>query len=64
MRSARFPASPASLFRPDVLLQNEEQVYAELCGIIRDEVAHRQEKGEALPHASVRVTRDVELVAA
>jgi len=43
---------------------NDEQVYAELCGIIRDEVTHRQQKGEALPQAVVRVTRDVELVAA
>lgn len=43
---------------------NDEQVYAELCGIIRDEVTHRQQKGEVLPQAVVRVTRDVELVAA
>jgi hypothetical protein len=43
---------------------NDEQVYAELCGIIRDEVAHRLSRGEVLPSASVRVTRDVELVAA
>ena len=39
---------------------NEEQVYAELCGIIRDEVTHRQERGEALPTPAVRVVRDVE----
>ena len=44
--------------------ESEEQVYAELCGIIRDEVQHRQERGEALPAPAVRVTRDVELVAA
>jgi hypothetical protein len=43
---------------------NDEQVYAELCGIIRDEVSHRLSRGEALPSVSVRVTRDVELVAA
>jgi len=43
---------------------NDEQVYAELCGIIRDEVAHRLSRGETLPSVSVRVTRDVELVAA
>ena len=42
---------------------NDEQVYAELCGIIRDEVAYRKAQGEALPTPSVRVTRDVELVA-
>ncbi|MFO1483935.1 MAG: hypothetical protein U1F71_11300 [Verrucomicrobiaceae bacterium] len=41
---------------------NDEQVYAELCGIIRDEVAHRHERGESLPAATVRVTRDVELM--
>ncbi len=40
---------------------NDEQVYAELCRILRDEVAHRQEQGEALPTPTVRVTRDVEL---
>lgn len=43
--------------------ENEEQVYAELCGIIRDEIEHRQQRGEAMPRASVRVTRDVEMVA-
>ena len=43
---------------------NDEQVYAELCRIIRAEVAHRLSRGEALPSVSVRVTRDVELVAA
>ena len=43
---------------------NDEQVYAELCGIIRDEVAHRLSRGEALPSVSLRVTRDVELVVA
>lgn len=43
---------------------NDEQVYATLCGIIRDEVVHRQERGESLPVPAVRVTRDVELVAA
>ena len=39
-------------------------VYAELCGIIRDEVNHRQQRGEPLPKAAVRVTRDVDLMAA
>ena len=43
---------------------NDEQVYAELCGILRDEVAHRQEKGETLPAPAVRITRDVELASA
>ena len=44
--------------------ENEEQVYAELCGIIRDEVNHRQESGKELPVPVVRVTRDVDLMAA
>lgn len=44
--------------------EKEEQVYAELCGIIRDEVTHRQQRGEALPPAAVRVSRDVDLIAA
>lgn len=44
--------------------ENEEQVYTELCGIIRDEIEHRQQKGEALPLPVVRVTRDVEMFAA
>jgi len=42
----------------------EEAVYAELCGIIRDEVIHRKQTGEPLPKPTVRVTRDVEMVAA
>ena len=42
---------------------SEEQVHAELCGIIRDEVEHRRQNGETLPKPSVRVTRDVETVA-
>jgi len=43
---------------------NDEQVYTELCSIIRDEIEHRESRGEPLPQSSVRVTRDVELVAA
>ena len=43
---------------------NDELVYAELCSIMRDEVAHRQSLGQTLPTPSVRITRDVELVAA
>ena len=39
---------------------NDDKVYAEL----RDEVAHRQERGVTLPAPSVRVTRDVELASA
>ncbi len=43
---------------------DEAAVYAELCGIIRDEIAHRSSIGETLPQPSVRVTRDVELMMA
>lgn len=43
--------------------EGEEAVYAELCGHIRDEVTHRQDRGESLPEPAVRVTRDVEMVA-
>ena len=42
---------------------DEEKVYAELCGVIRDEIVHRQEQGNVLPVPAVRVTRDVEMVA-
>ncbi len=41
---------------------NEEQVYAELCGIIRDEIEHREQRGEALPEVLAKVTREVNLV--
>ena len=44
--------------------ESEEQVYAELCGTIRDEIEHRQQRGESMPPPAVRVTRDVELMAA
>jgi hypothetical protein len=44
--------------------ESEEQVYAELCGTIRDEIEHRQQRGETMPQPAVRVTRDVELMAA
>ena len=42
---------------------NEEQVYADLCGIVRDEVAHRLGQNEPLPPTTVRVTRDVDFIA-
>jgi hypothetical protein len=42
----------------------DESVYAELCGIVRDEIAHRLSKGESLPAPLVRVTRDLEFAAA
>ena len=41
----------------------EEQVYAELCEIVRDEVEHRLSSGEILPPPSVRVMRELELAA-
>ena len=34
--------------------ENEEQVYDELYGIVRDEVEHRRQRDEAVPCASVR----------
>jgi len=42
---------------------SDEAVYAELCGIIRDEIAHRLASGTPLPPAAVRVTRDLEFAA-
>lgn len=32
----------------------EEEVYAELCAIVRDEIAHRLTKGEPLPEPTAR----------
>ncbi len=43
---------------------NEEQVYARLCEIVRDEVAHRLDQNESLPLITVRVTRDVDFMVA
>ena len=43
---------------------NEEATYAALCEIVRDEIAHRLGKGEALPPATVRATRDLDFAAA
>jgi hypothetical protein len=42
----------------------EEQVYADLCTIVRDEIAHRLAKGETLPEPAVRATRDLDFAAA
>lgn len=36
--------------------EQEEATYAELCEIVRDEIAHRQENGETLPQPAVRAT--------
>jgi hypothetical protein len=41
----------------------DESVYAELCAIVREEIVHRLSKGEELPPATVRVTRDIEFAA-
>lgn len=38
----------------------EETTYSELCAIVRDEVAHRLAKGEPMPRAAVRASRDLE----
>jgi predicted RNase H-like HicB family nuclease len=42
---------------------SEEQVYAQLCEIVRDEVAHRLAQNESLPPPTTRVMRDLELAA-
>ncbi len=41
---------------------NEEQVYSDLCEVVRDEVAHRIKQKKSLPAVTVRVTRDVDLI--
>lgn len=43
--------------------EKEGAVYAEVYGHIREAIEHRQTRGEVLPEAAVRVTRDVERVA-
>lgn len=42
---------------------DEETVYAQLCGIVRDEIEHRLAGGEALPTPQVRAVRELELAA-
>ena len=42
---------------------SDEAVYVELCSIIRDEIRHRTQKGEELPPARVRATRELEFAA-
>lgn len=42
----------------------EVDTYADLCGVILDEIEHRIEKGEALPKPTVRATRDLDFAAA
>ena len=41
----------------------EEDTYAELCAIVRDEIAYRTSKGESLPTPAVRATRDLDFAA-
>jgi hypothetical protein len=43
--------------------ESEELVYANLCEIVRDEIAHRLATGEALPAPSTRAMRELELAA-
>ncbi|MEQ1859402.1 MAG: pilus assembly protein HicB [Chthoniobacteraceae bacterium] len=38
---------------------SEEAVYADLCAIVRDEIAHRTAKGESLPEPRVRAMAEV-----
>jgi hypothetical protein len=42
---------------------SDEAVYTELCGIIRDEIAHRLASGKELPPATIRIMRDLEFAA-
>ena len=44
--------------------EQEEQTYADLCAIVRDEIAHRLAQGEVLPAPAVRATRDLDFAAA
>ena len=43
--------------------EREEDTYAELCAIVRDEIAHRSAKGEVLHEPAVRATRDLDFAA-
>lgn len=43
--------------------EQEEQTYADLCTLVRDEIAHRLAKGETLPTPAVRATRDLDFAA-
>ena len=38
--------------------EGEEETYANLCSVVRDEIEHRRTKGEKLPIPSVRATHD------
>jgi hypothetical protein len=42
----------------------EVDTYADLCGVILDEIEHRIAKGEDLPKPTVRATRDLDFAAA
>lgn len=44
--------------------EGEEETYANLCTIVRDEIEHRLTKDEKLPTSSVRATRDLDFAAA
>lgn len=39
---------------------SEEAVYRDLCEIVRAEVAHRRQRGDALPAPRVRAVRELE----
>ncbi|MEP2774664.1 MAG: hypothetical protein ABJQ29_08720 [Luteolibacter sp.] len=43
---------------------SEEEAYAELCSIVRDEIEHRLKKGDNLPKSTVRATKDLDFAAA
>jgi predicted RNase H-like HicB family nuclease len=40
--------------------EREEEVYAELCAIVREEIAHRFSENGKLPKPTVRATRDLD----
>jgi hypothetical protein len=44
--------------------ESEETCYAELCAIVRDEVAHRSSESTPLPTPKVRITRDLDFAVA
>ena len=58
------PAQRACVYCPDLCFggvchgDQEEQTYAKLCAIVRDEIAHRLTNGETLSNPAVRATLD------
>ena len=44
--------------------ESEETCYAELCAIVRDEIAHRTAISDPLPAPKIRITRDLDFATA